>query len=67
MTLNGINLFDRPDWKNNHAENGAVVDCIAATSQTTSLILAASNDHERVVSLLLQAGANVNAINSYGP
>jgi ankyrin repeat protein len=46
--------------------HGAVVDCIDAPTQSTSLILAATGGHLEVAQTLIRAGADVNASNCYG-
>ena len=45
---------------------GAVVDCIASTSQATALIFASQNSNAAITKILIDAGANVNKANGYG-
>jgi ankyrin repeat protein len=73
LNINCYNVLCYQASENGYAEivsillqNGAAVDCLAAATQSTALILACAEGHEEVVQILIRAGADVNAANCYG-
>ena len=47
-------------------ENDALIDIVAVTNKDTPLVLAAGAGHNKIVTILISKGANVNHQNAYG-